>query len=397
MAADRRGGAGDSKSVSEGGNTPLDRIPTPELVCRLASGVAHELNNLLTVIAGRCALAAERVAPDQPIRRDLELIRESAARGVDLAEQLRAFARRQRLDLRPVDLNELLRDMGGPLARLLGDRIDLIIEARAAPAAAEVDPGLLGQALGYLASVARDGMPDGGRLTVATAGPVAGGRGVDPESGRWLRVAVSDTGPPLDDAVRDRLFEPFVSLTGRNRGPGLRLAATLGIVQQLGGQIELESAAGGRTAFAIYLRAVEATTPPRPEPAVDAAAVVRRPGSVIVVDDESHIRDFAVRVLRGAGYRVLEAMNGAHALQLIEQGDEAVHLVVTDLVMPEMSGQELARRLAATHRRVKVLFISGFLSDLRALRSFADIESRFLAKPFSAETLTREVQTLLGP
>ena len=171
--------------------------PTPalELVSRLASGVAHDLSNLLTVIAGRCALAAERVGPDEPLRRDLEMIRETAARAVDLAEQLRAFARRQRLDLRAADLNELLRQMDGPLRRVLGDRIDLIIDTGAAPADAAVDPGLLGQALAYLASVARDGMAGEGRFTVATAGPVVRARAVGPGQGPWLRIRVSDTGP----------------------------------------------------------------------------------------------------------------------------------------------------------------------------------------------------------
>jgi CheY-like chemotaxis protein len=395
MGADRPGGAGDRDRVPDGGNTALHRIATPELLCRLASGVAHDLNNFLTVIAGRCDLAAERVAADQLLRRDLEVIRETTARGVDLAEQLRAFARRQRVDVRRVDLHERLREMAGPLRRLLGDRIDLILEARAAPADAEVDPALLGQALGYLASVARDGMADHGRFIVATAGPVAGGRSVGSERSRWLRVAVSDTGPPLDGDARDRLFEPFVPLAGRKRGPGLRLAAALGIIEQLGGQIGLEDAADGRTEFAIYLRAADTGTVSSSEPAV-AAAAARGSGRLIVIDDDPHARDFAVRVLRGAGYRVLEATAGAQALHLIEQGEEPVHLVIAGLVMPDMSAHELARRVATSHRRVKVLFTSASASDLHGLPRFADIESGFLAKPFNADALTSKVQTLLG-
>jgi two-component system cell cycle sensor histidine kinase/response regulator CckA len=377
--------------MSAGGDTPL-RPPTFALLSRLAGGVAHDLNNLLTVIAGRCTLALDRAGPELPVRRDLEVIRDTAQRAVDLAEQLRAFSRRQRLQPRAVDLNELIRDMAGPLRGLLGDRIDLVIETAAEPAGVEVDPGLCEQAVVYLASVAADGMPEGGRLTVATAAPVVRTLDGSPRGRPWVRVQVSDTGPRLDAAVRDRIFEPFVPIAGRRRGPGLRLAAAQGIVEQCGGHMELEMPATGGTAFAIYLPALEVSLAGEgatPHPGATAA------GNVMVVDDEPEVRDFAVQVLRGAGYGVLEAVNGAQALELIERGDRPVHLVVTDMVMPEMSGQELARRLAATHRSVKVLFMSGYASDLHVPRSLADLEADFLSKPFSAEGLMRKVQSLL--
>jgi two-component system, cell cycle sensor histidine kinase and response regulator CckA len=377
--------------VPAGGDTPL-RPPTFELLSRLAGGVAHDLNNLLTVIAGRCTLALDRGGPELSVRRDLEVIRDTAQRAVDLAEQLRAFGRRQRLQPRAVDLNELLRDMAGALRRLLGDRIDLVIETAAEPGGVEVDPELCGQALEYLVSVAVDGMPEGGRLTVATAGPVARTLEGRPRGRPWVRVEVSDTGPGLDVAVRDRIFEPFVLIAGRRRGPGLRLAAAQGIVEQCGGRVELKTQTTGGTTFAIYLPALEVSSSGETAARPPASTVAR---NVMIVDDEPDVRDFAVQVLRGAGYGVLEAANGAQALELIEHGDRPVHLVVTDMVMPEMSGQELARRLAATHRSVKVLFMSGYASDVHAPRSLADLEADFLSKPFSAEGLMRKVRGLL--
>lgn len=401
MDVDARGGASQGAGRPAAGGDPLHHIPTLEIVSRLCGGVAHDLNNLLTVIAGRCALALARIPAGEPVRRDLEVIQETADRAAGLADQLRAVSRRQRLQSRAVDLNTLVLEMADRLQGALGEGVELVIAEAAEPARVEADPAVLEQALMHLASVARDGMPEGGRFSVTftRAGPGSGGPGGDPWRGPWLGLKVADTGPGLEPGTRDRLFEPFVPVAGRKRAPGLRLAAVQGIVEQSGGHVEAESPPGGGIAFSIFLPALASEPRPAPERApepVPAPAVASRSGSVVVVDDEPHVRDFAVEVLRRAGYAVLEAVNGVQALQLIEHCEEPVQLVVTDMVMPEMSGQELARRLAATHRGLKVLFISGFASDLYAPRSLADLDADFLAKPFSAEALTQKVRSLLG-
>jgi CheY-like chemotaxis protein len=371
-------------------------LPTLEMLSRLAGGLAHDLNNLFTVIGGRCALALDRIGAGQPGRHDIEVIRDTVERAVALASQLRAFGGRQRLDPRVLDVNTFVSDKSDALRRILGERIELVVQLAAAPGQVEVDPDLLEEALLHLASVACDAMPDGGRLTVSTTridpgSPRAGG-GLGRDA--LVIVRIGDTGPDLDADVLPRIFEPFVALPGRRKSPGLRLAAAQAIVDQSGGRIEVESRAGGGTTFAIHLPAAATAPLPREAGTRPRAAGA---GCVIVVDDEPDVRGFAAQVLRDAGYRVLEAEGGARALQVIHGCEEPVRLVIIDMAMPGMGGPELARRLAATHPGTRVLFTSGFASGgPQVPGSLADLETDFLAKPFGVDALTGKVRSLLA-
>jgi two-component system, cell cycle sensor histidine kinase and response regulator CckA len=363
----------------------------------MAAGVAHELNNLLTIIAGRCALALGRVALDQPVRQDLEAVQETAERAVALVEQLVAFSRRLRLHPRELDLNTLLLGLADTLRRALGARAQLEIRPGAQAGTVCVDPDQFAQALVHILSAVREVMPDGDRITISTA--PAGSELQDSGGGTsgpaWAVIRVTETGLVLDTRTRAGLLEPFPTIPGRLKGPGLRLAAARGIVEQSDGHIEVGGGAGQGTTFSLYLPAGRGAVAAGPgtgwsvsgSPPVD---------TVIVVDDEPHVRDFAAEVLREAGYHVLEAVSAAQALDLVRNGKGTISLVVTDLVMPDMRGQELARLLADAYRGVKVLFISGFPWDPATADTRPGLQVDFLAKPFTVDGLVGKVRRLLA-
>jgi len=370
-----------------------------EAVGRLAGGVAHDFNNLLTVILGRSDLLCTGLPPDQPLQRHARLILETAHRATDLTQQLLAFSRKQVLQPRVLSLNRIVTGMETMLRRLIGEHIELKSGLDPALDAARADSVQLEQVILNLAVNARDAMPRGGWLTIETANVeldeafVSCHPGAHP--GSYVMLAMTDTGVGMDAETLGHIFEPFFTTKGPGRGTGLGLATVYGIVKQHGGYIAVESEPGRGTIFRIYLPRVAGVAEPveaRLDPVVPAGGSE----TVLVVEDEAGPRDVARETLERYGYRVLEAGHPDEALQLLAQHGNPIHLMVADVVMPRMSGPELAERLRSLRPAMKVLFISGY-TDNPALQGILDAGTPFLQKPFTPVALAGKVRQVLDP
>ncbi|MCP9487039.1 MAG: PAS domain S-box protein [Gaiellaceae bacterium MAG52_C11] len=355
-----------------------------ESIGRLAGGVAHDFNNLLTAISGYTSLLLERTHGDVELAHDLGEIRRAAERAAELTSQLLAFGRRQVLQPRAVDLNEVLTEIGSLLLRLLGEHIEL--ELRPAPAlgAVRVDPGQIEQVIVNLAVNARDAMPDGGRLTIST-------RARELETGPGIELEVADTGVGMDEQTKAQVFEPF--FTTRAKGNGLGLATVYGIVSQSGGAITVESRPGEGSTFRIRLpRVSEQPAPPEPAP-----EQLDETGSetILLVEDEDVVRTLAQRVLERCGYTVIACANGSEAIELAERDSRRIDLLLTDVVMPGLRGPEVAARVAASRPAIEVLYMSGY-ADQALLGVAAFDESALIAKPFAVDALAHRVREALG-
>ncbi len=370
-----------------------------EAVGRLAGGVAHDFNNFLTVIGGFGERLLRGLHAGDARRRDAEEIRRAAERASDLTRQLLAFSRRQVLAPKVLDLNAVVAGMGAMLRRLIGEDIDLVTVLDPALGHVKADPGQLEQVVMNLAVNARDAMPRGGKLTIETRNveldEAYAGEHVSVNPGRYVMLAVSDTGCGMDAETRARLFEPFFTTRERGKGTGLGLATVYGIVKQSGGNIWVYSEPGRGTSFKIYL--------PRVEEAVEAAQAagaiggsLRGSETVLLVEDEEGVRTLVREVLVRHGYTVLAARHGGEALLICERHEGPIHLMVTDVVMPEMSGRELAERLAPLHPAMKVLYVSGYTDDAIVHHGVLDRRTPFLEKPFSPDALARKVREVLG-
>jgi PAS domain S-box-containing protein len=369
-----------------------------EAVGRLAGGVAHDFNNLLTAIGGYAELLLSDPGPAAGMRADLQQIRRAAERAATLTRQLLAFSRRQTLAPRVVDLEELMADMERIIQRLVGAHIRLEIAAHARPARVKADPGQLEQVLLNLAINARDAMPAGGVLTLATDVVILGpgdGRGpVGMTAGRYVCWSVGDTGEGMDRATRERIFEPFFTTKDRRQGTGLGLASVYGIVRQSGGSIEVESEPGQGTTFHIYLP--ESLEPPaEPEPVAMLASGPVGHETVLVVEDEPTVRSLMCTVLRGHGYRVLEAEDGRAALERSAAEPGAIDLLVSDVVMPGLQGPELAERLRVCRPGLRVLHVSGYSDTAVARQGLLGAGTPLLQKPFAPQALLRHVREVL--
>lgn len=374
----------------------LHQAQKMEAVGQLAGGVAHDFNNLLTAILGYSNLILDDVPPDSPMRRDLEEIRSAGERAASVTRQLLAFSRRQMLQPQIVDVNALVRQIEKLLRGLLSAQIELVPRLAPDLVPIKVDPGSLEQILVNLAVNAKDAMPHGGRLTIETANVTIGPDAAEPLApmppGRYVLLAIGDTGDGMDAATRARIFEPFFTTREQGRGSGLGLATVYGMVKQSGGYIWVESQPGEGTVFNVYL------------PPAESVMIARSPGrlsdldkkqgweTVLLVEDEDAVRSLARAVLRRHGYTVLEARHGVDALRLAERHHDEIHLLLTDMVMPHMNGPELADRLSSVRPRMKVLFMSGYV-DRTAVPDFASMS--FLQKPFTPETLARKVRLIL--
>ena len=365
-----------------------------ESLGRLAGGMAHDFNNLMTAVLGHVSFAAAALPETHESREELDQIREAALRASELTRQLLAFARRQLVAPRVVDVNELVVSLDGMLRRLLGEDVELSTLLESAPLCARIDPSQLEQVLVNLAVNARDAMPAGGRLVLVTAdASVREGRHPALPAGRYVRVSVSDTGHGIAPELFEHLFEPFFTTKEAGRGTGLGLATCYGIVHQCGGHIEVESAPGAGTRFDVYLPRVEG--PPSGVPAAAEARLPRGTETVLLVEDERSVRAVTLRILRAQGYQVLEAGDGVEALALAERHPGPIHLLVADVVMPRMGGIELAHSLRALRPETRVLHVSGHVD-----RAFFDgpvsaAGAVFLQKPFLPQTLARKVREVL--
>ncbi|HUQ15774.1 MAG TPA: PAS domain S-box protein [Gemmatimonadales bacterium] len=369
-----------------------------EAVGQLAGGIAHDFNNLLTAILSYCDLLLEEVRQGDPIRGDIEQIRQAGQRAAGLTRQLLAFSRRQVLQPKVLSLNNVVADTDGMLRRLVG--ADIVLDVTCDPALwyALADPGQIELVLMNLVVNARDAMPHGGRLGVSTSNRELTGesssRPNGMRAGSYVALEVSDTGVGIDLANQARIFEPFFTTKDPGKGTGLGLSTAYGIVQQSGGHITLESAPARGATFTVFLPRHIGNDPPA------ASKVDRRrlPGGIetlLLVEDEAAVRSSARRLLERQGYSVLEARHGADALRIVEESGRPIDLVVTDLVMPEMGGKELAERLRAHRPGLKILFMSGYTEKAIAADGVMPPNTGFVEKPFTVEQLMRRLREIL--
>jgi PAS domain S-box-containing protein len=371
-----------------------------EAVGRLAGGVAHDFNNLLTAISGYSDLLLHRLPDYSTLRRDVEEIRKAGDRAAALTRQLLAFSRRQVLQPKVLDLNTVVTNMGQMLRRLIGEDIELSTDLSPSLSRVKADPGQIEQVIVNLAVNARDAMPDGGRITIATAdaelSPAYAVVHTDVRPGPHVLLSVADTGQGMSDETQAHLFEPFFTTKERGKGTGLGLATVYGIVQQSGGHIRVNSAADRGSTFLIYLPRVEA-----PEDGVQRAdrPLLPHPSpgteTVLLAEDEEMVRRLAREILSGNGYKVLEAGNGREALLLSEAHRGEIHLLLTDVVMPKMSGRELTERIRPLRPDLRILFMSGYTDDAILRHGVLEDGIPFLQKPFTAEELARKVREVL--
>jgi two-component system cell cycle sensor histidine kinase/response regulator CckA len=370
-----------------------------EAIGRLAGGVAHDFNNLLTVISGYASLLDRSLAgADAPVRSHVEQIQRASDRAAALTHQLLAFSRQQVMQQRVVDLNALLANMKALLNRIIGEDISLVFVPARGLGRVLADPGQLEQVLMNLVVNARDAMPHGGTLTLETANSRLegreGGEGFPVAVGDYVRLTVSDTGVGMDAAVRSRAFEPFFTTKEVGKGTGLGLSTVYGVVKQSGGYVWLDSEPRHGCAVHVYLPRVEqpaqeATAAAAP---VEGAAAAR--GTVVLAEDEEAVRSLVAQVLADCGYHVVAASNAREALAIC-RGLNVVDLLLTDVVMPEVNGPELARQVALLHPETKVLFMSGY-ADRAIDDRQPDLGLSFLEKPFLPSVLVRRVREMLS-
>ncbi len=379
--------------------TQLRQAQKMEAVGRLAGGVAHDFNNLLMVIKGHSELLLERTAPEHPDFRKVDQIKKAADRAASLTRQLLAFSRMQVMQPRVIDLNATVIEMGKMLPRLIGEDIELAILTKSDLGRVKADPGQIEQVILNLSVNARDAMPNGGKLVIETANADLdeGYARVHPPlvPGSFVMLAVSDTGIGMDAATQAHIFEPFFTTKDKGKGTGLGLATVYGVVKQSGGYIWAYSEAGRGTSFKIYLPRVsespeiERDKRPHEEPP-------RGQGTILLAEDEKDVREVAREFLELSGYTVLEAKDGAEAVEVAAKHSGDIDLLLTDMVMPGMSGREVSARLTAMRAGLRVIYMSGY-TEYAALRHGEDEPDRImLQKPFTRAVLVQTVHKVLG-
>ncbi|MFC1643254.1 response regulator, partial [Myxococcota bacterium] len=370
-----------------------------EAVGRLAGGVAHDFNNILGVITSYSEFAAEGLNDDDPLKQDIQEIQKASERATVLTRQLLAFSRKQTVQPQAISLNRVLRDMEPMLGRLIGEDIDLRLELAVGLGSLRADPGQMEQVIMNLAINARDAMQGGGQLLIETANVDLGQEHIrqiatEAIGGACVMLAVTDNGSGMDETTKSRLFEPFFSTKGVGRGTGLGLATVYGIVKQSGGSIGVFSQIRRGTTFKIYLpRTAEAADTVTGESPAKVVATGHE--TVMVVEDEEALREATKRMLLAAGYRVLTAGHGTEALQLSDVHPGPIHLLITDVVMPRMSGRQLALVLTQRRPNMRVIYTSGYTDNALAQHGVLDPLTKFISKPFSIGELTRMVREVL--
>ncbi len=370
-----------------------------EAIGQLAGGIAHDFNNLLTVIKGYSQLSLLDLKENDPLCGNIQEIEKATRRATDLTRQLLAFSRRQILDLKVLDLNVLLKDLEKMLRRIIGEDIQLVTLLSEDLGKVKIDPGQIEQVIFNLAVNAKDAMPSGGKLTIETANVELDEEyahaHVSVAPGRYLRLSISDTGIGMTQEVKERVFEPFFTTKEKGKGTGLGLSMVYGIVKQSNGNVWVYSEPGRGTTFKIYL--------PRTEEKADSLHGQEKTGffptgseTILLVEDDELVRDLANRLLKQLGYKVLEATNGQEALGVVKEHDgETIHLLLTDIVMPQMGGKDLADWLKISRPNVKVLYTSGYADNAIVHHGVLDPGTHFVQKPFSLKTLSHKVREVL--
>jgi PAS domain S-box-containing protein len=376
----------------------LQQAMKMEAIGRLAGGVAHDFNNLLTVITGYSELLLQKIGKESPMHREVEEIKRAGERAASLTQQLLAFSRKQIIEPKVVHLDHLVAETHKMLTRLIGENITLQATTGKSLGSVKIDPGQFQQILMNLVVNARDAMPGGGKIVIETAsvdldeGYCALHPYVKP--GRFVMLAVSDTGTGMSDEVKAHIFEPFFTTKEIGSGTGLGLATTYGAVHQAGGTIEAHSEVGLGTTFKIYLPRVEEQVI---EPVNDDRTTDLPGGTetVLIVEDESILRDLCVRILEQLGYRVLQARNGAEAIAKVQGYGDRIDLLLTDVVMPGMNGGELATQLVLHNPEMKVLFTSGYTEDVISHHGVLAEGVSFIGKPYTPSALARKIRGVL--
>lgn len=370
-----------------------------ETVGQLAGGIAHDLNNLFTILSGYSQLSLLEINEDHPLRGNLQEIKRTTDRAAQLTHQLLAISRRQVVDMKVLNLNQLLKGLERMLSRIIGEDIELITRLAEELGRVKTDPGQIEQAILNLVVNARDAMPNGGRLIIETENVeldksyARSHFNVTP--GRYILLSVTDTGYGMSPEVKEKIFDPFFTTKGKGRGTGLGLSMVYGIVKQSGGYIWVYSEINQGTTFKIYLPWVdeEADDLSRQEETGDFP---EGDETILLVEDDESLRSLAARVLRDQGYTVLEAANGDEAMGLArELAHKKIHLVLTDLVMPQMGGQELVEQFELLHPDTRILFISGYTDGIMIHQASLKPGTPFLQKPFSPMELARKVREVL--
>jgi CheY-like chemotaxis protein len=376
-----------------------------EALGQLAGGVAHDFNNLLTAIMGYCQLSLNSAPAQSRLETNLKEIARAADRASGLTRQLLAFSSRQVIQTRIFDINDLILDMDKMMARLIGENIELVTLPAAKPGSVKADPGQMETVLVNLLVNAREAMPDGGKLVIETenvtsfTGPSSesdsGAETSDLRGSAFIKISVADDGAGMSDAVKARVFEPFFTAKSAGRGTGLGLSTCYGVISRLGDRISVDSAEGVGTRIDVLLPAVggEIThSVTRTEP--ELINVGRE--SLMLVEDEESVRKVVAQALRGLGYQVMEAANGRAALDLSDLlGPDGVDLLITDVIMPGMSGRDLADEFTSRWPDTKVLFVSGYADGLGDLAT-GDGKFTYMGKPFTPNALSAKVREVLN-
>jgi PAS domain S-box-containing protein len=369
-----------------------------EGVGQLAGGIAHDFNNLLTVINGFCSLAMRDLNHEDPLLANLEEIKKAGDRATSLTRQLLAFSRKQVLQPKILNLDSVVVDMEKMLQRVIGENIDLRAVLEPKLGNVNADPGQIEQIILNLVVNARDSMPNGGKLTIETDNIYLDEEYVKDhlgaQVGPHVMLAVTDTGRGMDQKTLARIFEPFFTTKEMGKGTGLGLSTVYGIVKQSGGNIWVYSEIGSGTTFKIYLPRVDDRAEEYKRN-IEDARVTKGTETILLVEDEEMLRKLARQTLKGYGYEIVEAANGNEAIALSAQHEGAIHLLLTDVIMPGMNGRELATRMLQTRPSLRVLFMSGYTDDAIVHQGVLDESANFIQKPFAPDGLAGRVREVL--
>jgi two-component system cell cycle sensor histidine kinase/response regulator CckA len=370
-----------------------------DAIGRLAGGIAHDFNNLLGVILGHSELVEERSQCDPRLRKSAEAIRIAAERAAGLTMQLLAFSRKQIIDPKILDVNAALKQMEKLLRRVVNEDIQIVMKLKTRLGRVKMDPGQLDQVIMNLVLNARDAMPDGGKLILQTEDVTLDGSYVDQHLGAapgdYVMFSVSDTGTGMDESTLSHIFEPFFTTKEKGKGTGLGLSMVYGIVKQANGYVMPYSELGNGTTMKIYLPRAPQEPVPIEHAAASREAAPRGNETILLVEDESALRELAREILQDSGYVVLEAAGGEQALELLRDSQTKIDLLLTDVVMPGLGGNELAKRLASAHPNMKVLYMSGYADDVVAHKGILAEGTVLIQKPFTKATLLQNVRRSL--
>lgn len=369
-----------------------------EAIGRLASGVAHDFNNLLMAIMGYCELSITHLGSDHPIAKNITEIQRAGDRATALTRQLLTFSRQQIVEPKILNLNHILRNMEKMLQRLIGEDIEYTTHLDETLGSIQADAGQIEQVIMNLVVNARDAMPSGGKLTLETQNIELNEnfsrKHVDLQPGNYILLAMSDTGIGMEEEIQNHIFEPFFTTKEKGKGTGLGLSTVHGIMKQSNGQISVYSAPGQGTTFKLYFPRMDAS--PAQSFLPEAASYsLRGTETILLVEDEEFVRKIIHRILNLQGYNVLQAENGDRARQLADSFPDKIHLLLTDVIMPQLSGQELSKQLTLSRPGIKVLFMSGYTDAAIVHHGILDEKVHFIQKPFTTELFLQKIRELL--